>query len=63
MQRIGFIVLPGFQVMSCAVMALFVSAGRQMGEPIYGVDLLSEIGGAIRSSIGLSVARIPHGVR
>ena len=35
----------------------------RMGEPVYGVHLLSETGRSIRSSIGVSLARIAHGVR
>ena len=63
MQRIGFIVLPGFQMMSVAVLSAFEFANVEMGEPVYDVHLLSETGGSVRSSIGISVARIPHGVR
>src|SRR4051812_32272590 len=59
MQRIGFIVFPGFQVMSCAVMAAFEAANKQMGEPVYDVHLLSETGGSVLSSIGFSVATEP----
>src|SRR5882724_904868 len=59
MQRIGFIVLPGFQMMSVAVLSVFEFANREMGEPVYDVHLLSETGGAIRSSIGISVATEP----
>jgi transcriptional regulator GlxA family with amidase domain len=60
-QRIGFIVLPGFQVMSCAVMAVFELANRAMGEPVYDVHLLSETGGSIRASIGVAVTTEPFG--
>ena len=63
MQRIGFVVLPGFQTMSFAVLSVFEFANKEMAEPVYNVRLLSETGGSIRSSIGVSVARIPHGVR
>jgi transcriptional regulator GlxA family with amidase domain len=56
MQRIGLIVFPGFQVMSCAVISAFECANREMGEPVYEVRLLSEMGGSIRASIGMSVA-------
>jgi transcriptional regulator GlxA family with amidase domain len=55
MQLIGFIVFPGFQVMSCAAMSVFEFANREMGEPVYDVRLLSETGGSVRSSIGFSV--------
>ena len=61
MQRIGFIVLPGFQMMSVAVLSVFEFANREMGEPVYDVHLLSETGGSIRSSIGISVATEPFG--
>jgi transcriptional regulator GlxA family with amidase domain len=59
MQRIGFIVLPGFQVMSLAALSAFEFANKEMGEPVYDVRLLSETGGSIRSSIGVSVATKP----
>jgi transcriptional regulator GlxA family with amidase domain len=59
MQRIGFIVYPGFQVMSFAVVSVFEFANIQIGEPVYDVKLLSENGGPIRSSAGMSVAAEP----
>ena len=49
MQRIGFIVFPGFQVMSFAVISVFEFANFEVGKPIYEIDLLSEIGGATRA--------------
>jgi transcriptional regulator GlxA family with amidase domain len=59
MQRIGFIVLPGFQMMSVGVLAVFELANWEIGEPVYDMHLLSETGGSIRSSIGISVATEP----
>src|SRR5712671_2028516 len=59
MQRIGLIVFPGIQVMSCAVISAFEFANREMGETVYDVCLLSETGGSIRASIGMSVATDP----
>jgi transcriptional regulator GlxA family with amidase domain len=59
MQRIGLIVLPGFQVMSLGVLSVFEFANKEMGEPVYDVRLLSETGGSIRSSVGISVATEP----
>jgi transcriptional regulator GlxA family with amidase domain len=59
MQRIGFIVLPGFQMMSVASLSVFELANREIGEPAYDVHLLSETGGLIRNSIGISVATEP----
>jgi transcriptional regulator GlxA family with amidase domain len=61
MQRIGFLVFPGFQVMSCAVISAFELANREMGEPVYDVRLLSETGGTIRASFSMSVATDPFG--
>jgi transcriptional regulator GlxA family with amidase domain len=55
-QRIGFVVLPGFQMMSVAALSVFEFANKEIGEPVYEVHLLSETGGSIRSSIGISVA-------
>ena len=55
MQRIGFVVSPGFQVLSCAASSAFEFANREMGEPVYEVHLLSETGGPVRTSMGISV--------
>jgi transcriptional regulator GlxA family with amidase domain len=59
MQRIGFVLSPGFQVMSFAALSVFEYANKEMGEPVYDVRLLSETGGLMRSSIGVSVATEP----
>jgi transcriptional regulator GlxA family with amidase domain len=59
MQHVGFIVLPGFQVMSLAALSVFEFANKEIGEPVYEVRLLSETGGSIRSSIGVSIATEP----
>jgi transcriptional regulator GlxA family with amidase domain len=59
MQRIGFIVLPGFQMMSVGVLSVFEFANKEIGEAVYDLHLLSETGGSIRSSIGVSVATEP----
>jgi transcriptional regulator GlxA family with amidase domain len=59
MQRIGFIALPGFQVLSVGALSVFEYANKEMDEPVYDVHLLSETGGSVRSSIGISVATDP----
>ena len=59
MQRIGFVALPGFQMLSVGALSVFEFANKEMGEPVYDVRLLSETGGSIRSSIGVSVATEP----
>ncbi|CAH2403524.1 GlxA family transcriptional regulator [Mesorhizobium escarrei] len=59
MQRIGFIVLTGFQMMSVAVLSVFEFANKEMGQAVYDLHLLSETGGSVRNSIGVSVATEP----
>jgi transcriptional regulator GlxA family with amidase domain len=59
MQRIGFIAMPSFQVLSVGALSVFEYANREMDEPVYDVRLLSEAGGSIRSSIGISVETQP----
>jgi|ERR1700722_9008056 transcriptional regulator GlxA family with amidase domain len=59
MQRIGFIVFPGFQVMSFAVISVFEFANLEIGKPVYDVRLLSETGGAISASIGMGIVAEP----
>src|SRR5258705_11620218 len=59
MQRIGFIVLPGFQMLSVSSLSVFELANWEIGEPAYDVHLLSETGGSIQSSVGIGVATEP----
>jgi len=60
MRRIGFVLSPGFQVMSFAALSVFEYANKEMGEPVYDLHLLSETGGLMRSSIGVSVVTEPQ---
>jgi transcriptional regulator GlxA family with amidase domain len=55
MQRIGFIVGTGFQVMDFAAVSVFEFANVAVGETLYDVQLLSEAGGPVRSSVGVVV--------
>jgi transcriptional regulator GlxA family with amidase domain len=59
MRRIGFVLSPGFQVMSFAALSVFEFANKEMCEPVYDVCLLSETGGLMRSSIGVGVVTEP----
>jgi transcriptional regulator GlxA family with amidase domain len=59
MQRIGFTVSPGFQTMSLAVVSVFEFANLEIGKPAYDVHLLSETGGPVRTSMGVSIAAEP----
>ncbi|HEY0232600.1 MAG TPA: AraC family transcriptional regulator [Dokdonella sp.] len=51
--RIGFVVFPDFQVMSLAAVSVFEFANLETGETVYDIQLLSEDGGPVRSSIGV----------
>lgn len=55
MQRIGFVVFPGYQVMSLAAATVFELASSDTGEPLYEVRFLSETGGPVRTSLGMSI--------
>ena len=55
MQRIGFIVFPDFQMMGFSALSVFELANMTAGEALYDVHLLSETGGAVRTSIGAAI--------
>lgn len=55
MQRIGFIVARNFQFMSFAAMSVFEFANLVTGESAYDIRVMSEHGGPIRSSMGVSI--------
>lgn len=59
MQRIGFIVFPGYQVMAFAALSAFEIANQQATEPVYDVRVLSEFGGQIPTSIGMGIGTQP----
>lgn len=55
MLRIGYIVVPGFQVMVFGGLTVFELANRLTKEPYYEIRLISESGGLVQSSLGYSV--------
>jgi len=55
MQRIGFLISTGFQVMDFAAVSVFEFANLTLGETLYDLHLLSEVGGSVRSSAGIVV--------
>ena len=55
MLSIGFIVFPGFQVMTFATVSVFEFANFSAGRTLYDVHLLSEPGGPVPSSLGMAV--------
>lgn len=54
MKRIGVLVFPGFQILDLAAIAAFELANIHAGKPVYQVELLSEEGGSVVSSSGVS---------
>lgn len=63
MLTIGFVVSPGFQVMSLAAMSVFELANVGGGKPLYDIELLSETGGAIPSSLDMTMQTAAFGDR
>ncbi len=55
MQTVGFVVTPGFQMMSFAALSVFEFANVAAGEARYDVRVLSEDGGTVPSSMGIPV--------
>ena len=55
MLRIGYIVVPNFQVMIFGGLTVFEMANRMTKEPHYDIRLTSEGGGPVRSSLGYSI--------
>jgi transcriptional regulator GlxA family with amidase domain len=55
MQRIGFVAFPGYQVMSFAAVSVFEFTNLHLGKQVYDVRLLSENGGSVRTSVGITV--------
>jgi transcriptional regulator GlxA family with amidase domain len=52
-QRIGFVVQPGFQMIGLAAQAVFEYSNRVAGKAVYEIRVLSEDGGPVRSSLGV----------
>ena len=59
MQRIGFIVMPQFQIMTLAAASVFELANVKSGEPLYALSVVSEHGGPISNSLGMTVDTAP----
>jgi len=55
MLNVGFVVAPGFQMMSLAALSVFEMANFNAGEKLYRIRVLSENGGPVASSIGTSM--------
>lgn len=53
--HIGFIVFEGFQILDLAAITVFEMVNKNQGKPMYEISLLSEQGGMVASSSGVSV--------
>jgi transcriptional regulator GlxA family with amidase domain len=56
---VGYILFPGFGVMSFGAMSVFEAANARVGNSQYDLKLLSEAGGPVRSSAGVVVQTEP----
>jgi transcriptional regulator GlxA family with amidase domain len=59
MRRIGFIVLPGFQVVGLSASTVFEIANLHCETPAYEVQVLSEQGGSVQGSAAVVVETAP----
>jgi transcriptional regulator GlxA family with amidase domain len=55
MHRIGLVIFPGVQVHSLAPVSVFEMANLAAGRQFYEVRVLSEMGGPVRTSVGITV--------
>ena len=55
MLRIGYVLPPGFQMMSLAAVSAFELANLTAGKKLYEIHALSEDGGPTPSSLGITV--------
>ncbi|MGG2399411.1 GlxA family transcriptional regulator [Pseudomonas sp. SH1-B] len=55
MHRIGYLLADGFQVMSLATQSVFEFANAVAGESFYVIENFSVAGGAVHSSLGMTV--------
>ncbi|MGO6851109.1 GlxA family transcriptional regulator [Rhizobium leguminosarum] len=61
MQQIGFLLYPGFQIMSLAAVSAFEFTNVELEEKAYEVRYLSEHGGPIANSLGMVMETEPFG--
>lgn len=61
MRQVGFIMEDGFQVMGLAALSAFEFANIELGQQAYGLSVMSERGGPIRSTLGVRIETLPLG--
>jgi transcriptional regulator GlxA family with amidase domain len=55
MHRVGFVLFPGAQILSTAPITVFEMANLTSGKAFYEVQILSENGGLVRTSSGITI--------
>ena len=55
MHRIGFVIFPGAQILCTAPISVFEMANQTSGKPLYDVRILSDNGGPVRTSVGITI--------
>jgi transcriptional regulator GlxA family with amidase domain len=61
MLTVGFVVTPGFPVMSLAALSVFEFANLSAESELYGVQMLSEDGGPVPTTLGTSLDTVAFG--
>jgi len=61
MIKVGFLVCPGFQMMSLAALSAFEMVNFTTGETTYDIEVLSETGGPVLNSLGMALETKPIG--
>jgi transcriptional regulator GlxA family with amidase domain len=55
MQRIAFVIIPDVQVIGLAAATVFEFANFEVADPIYEISYISETGGPVKTSLGMSL--------
>ena len=58
MKRVALVVFPDFQILDLAAAGVFEIANLQASRPAYEIDVVSESGGAVKSSVGAAIHTI-----
>ncbi|TVT92665.1 GlxA family transcriptional regulator [Pseudomonas sp. RGB] len=62
MVSVGILLFPGFQMLSLSTSTVFEFANLEVEQPFYRVDLVSEEGGPVKSSMGFAIDTVPFGL-
>jgi transcriptional regulator GlxA family with amidase domain len=55
MHRVGYVIYPGTQIFSTAPLSVFETTNATLERPFYDVRVLSETGGPVRTSFGITI--------